>query len=326
MTRLRSRIGALPAIRSGLRSANGVRLALAGTVVALAATPAAALFDDVPLSPRARAMGGATVATSDDAWGFYYNPAMLTLLAVPQINFGTVQPNGLEFNRLTGVAIATPLQGRRGSLAVGWRHYAVESGDVDLSTENTLSVGHGLRLFGDASTSLSFGWTLNFYHAEFAPTVGSTGDGSSGLDPGSAWTVGFDLGAVAHIYERTRVGFFTRSVNHPTIGDDNEELLRQVSLGLAYDPYPGVTTALDLRNGLGEEEVRFCGGVEMEIVPQLLLRLGMETQPNKVTAGFGVRLPFAMIDYGFSTGGGVLDASHHFGVGLRWDRTVEDQP
>jgi hypothetical protein len=295
-------------------------------MLALGAAPAQALFDDVPLSPRARALGNATVATTDDAWAFYYNPAMLTSVPAAQAGFGIVEPNGLDFNRLTGLALTTPLRGRIGGLAVGWRHYSVENGDTELATENTLSVAHGLRLFGDASTSVAFGWTLNFYQAEFARTLGAAGDGSNGVDPGSAWTLGFDLGAVANIYERTRVGFFTRNVNNPTLGDDNEELRRQVALGLAYDPYPGVTTGLDVRNGLGDEEFRFCGGIEMEIAPPLLLRLGMETQPNKVTGGAGIRLPFVTLDYGFSTGGGVLDTSHHFGIALRWDRTLEGHP
>lgn len=313
-------------LRRRIRATTRTLAAMAAAIAVLGASPAAALFDDVPLSPRARALGNATVATTNDPWAFYYNPAMLTLLPVAQASFGTVEPNALGFNRLTGVALATPLRGRHGGLALGWRHYAVENGNVDLATENTLSLAHGLRLFGDASTALAVGWALNFYQAEFAPTLGTAGDGSDGIDPGKAWAVGVDLGAVANVYERTRVGFFTRNLNHPTIGDDNEELRRQVSMGLAYDPYPGVTTALDLRNSLGDEEFRFCGGLEMQIVPALLLRAGMETQPNKVTGGFGVRLPYVMLDYGFSTGGGVLDTSHHFGLGLRWDSTWEGRP
>jgi hypothetical protein len=294
--------------------------------LAVSAAPAHALFDDVPLSPRARGLGNATVATTNDAWAFYYNPAMLPSLSFAQAGLATLRANGLGFNRLTGVVLATPLYGSRGGLAVGWRRFAVENGGVDLATENTLSVAHGLRLFGDASTAVSFGWTLNFYRAEFGRSIGSAGDGSDGVDPGDAWTVGFDLGAVANVYERTRVGFFTRNVNNPTLGDDNEELRRQVALGLAYDPYPGVTTALDVRNGLGEEDFRISGGVEMEIAPPLLLRLGLETQPNKVNGGCGIRLPYVTLDYGFSTGGGVLDTSHHFGLGLRWDRTLEGRP
>jgi len=89
-------------------------------------------------------------------------------------------------------------------------------------------------------------------------------------------------------------------------------------VGLAYEPYPGVISAFDMRSTLGDE-FRFCGGFEFNVVPALDLRVGVETQPNKVTGGFGVHLPVLTLDYGFSTGGGVLDASHHFGVALRWE-------
>ncbi len=285
----------------------------------LAATPAHALFEDLALSPRARAMGEATVATTNDAWAFYYNPAMLPLVPVAQAELTTVTPNGLSFNRLSSAGLAAPLPGRGGALAVGWRRYAVEFEEVDLTSENTLSVAHGFRLFADASTAAYLGWTLNFYNATFSRTIGLSGDGTDGVEPGSAWAVGLDVGAVVKVYDRTRLGFFTRNLNSPTIGDDSEELSRQVGVGLAYEPYPGVISAFDMRTTLGDR-FRFCGGLEFNVVAPLDLRVGVETEPNKLSGGFGIHLPVLTLDYGFSTGGGVLDASHHFGVALRWDK------
>jgi hypothetical protein len=85
-----------------------------------------------------------------------------------------------------------------------------------------------------------------------------------------------------------------------------------------------VRTALDIRSTLGQD-FRFCGGLEFEVLEGLDLRAGMETEPNRVTGGFGVRVPLLTLDYGFSTGGGVLDGSHHFGVSLRWDRAPGTQ-
>lgn len=305
------------------RQTHWIQLALVAVAIGLAATPACALFEDLALSPRARAMGEATVATTNDAWAFYYNPAMLPLVPLAQAELTTVAPNGLDFNRLTSAGVSAPLPGRGGALAVGWRRYAVEYDDVDLASENTLSVAHGFRIFSDASTGAYLGWTLNFFNAEFARTIGQAGDGTDGFEPGSAWTVGLDVGALVKIYERTRLGFFTRNLNNPTIGDDSEELPRQVAVGLAYEPYPGVISAFDMRTALGEQ-FRICGGLEFNIVPALDLRVGVETEPNKVTGGFGVHLPILTLDYGFSTGGGVLDASHHFGLALRWEQPAAE--
>jgi hypothetical protein len=308
-------------IRTRHRSAAALTVVATVALVATTVIPAAALFEDLALSPRARALGEATTVTLDDPWAFHYNPAMLVRLAEPQLGMATVRPNGLGFNRLTGAALAAPLRGRTGTLAVGWRRYGVEYGGVDLATENTLSVAHAFRLFGDASTSASLGWTLHMYHAEFAPSIGpsASAPGTGSIDPGGAWTFGIDVGALVTVYDRTRVGFFTRNLNSPTIGEDEEELRQLVAVGIAYEPYPGVTTAVDLRNSLGED-ARFSGGMEFEVVPGLDLRAGLETGPNKITGGAGLHLPYLSLDYGFSTGGGVLDASHHFGVGLSWDR------
>ncbi len=315
-------------VRTAIRATETRRLwvqrwaprAVVFAVTLLVSGSALALFDDLPVSPRARALGEATITTMDDAWAYYYNPAMLTLVGFPQVGATTARPNGLDFNRLTSVAAAAPLRGGRGTMAFGWRRYAVEFRDVDLVSENTLSVGHGFRLLQDASTTVALGWTLNLYHADMASTVGPAGDGTNGIDPGNAWAVGLDIGALVGVYERTRVGFFTHNLNSPEIGDDGEELPRQFAVGVSYEPYPGVVSAFDVRTGI-DEDFRYMGGVEFEVVPQLELRAGVETDPNKVTGGFGVHLPFLTLDYGFSTGGGVLDASHHVGLALRWDRT-----
>jgi hypothetical protein len=300
-------------------------LLAAAACVALQARPALGLFEDLPASPRARALGQAMTAVTDDAWAFYYNPGMLPRLSWPMASMATVRPNGLDFNRLTTVAVAAQLPGRAGGVAFGWRRYGTEYRDVQLNTENTLSVSHGFMLFSDASTTASLGWTLNVYNAEFGRSVGAAGDGSDGIDPGSAWAVGLDVGGVVTVYDRTRVGFHTRNLNNPTIGDDAEELVRGVEVGIAYEPYPGVTSALDLAGALGQD-FRFRGGMEFEVIEALDLRFGLETEPNRLTAGFGVHVPVLELDYGFSTGGGVLDASHHFGVSVRWDRGDRTAP
>jgi hypothetical protein len=290
----------------------------------IAPRPARALFDDIPPSPRARALGQAMIANGGDAWSLHYNPALLPALAHAQASVATVDPSGLGFHRMTTLAIATPLPGKRGALAIGWRRYGVENGDVSLATENTISVAHGFTLFRDASTSASVGWGLDLYNAEFASSIGAAGDGTNGVNPGNAWSAGVNLGAVVNVYERTRVGFFTRNLNSATIGDDKEELQRSVGVGLAYEPYIGVRTAFDIRSILGQD-FRICGGLEFEVLEGLDLRAGIETEPNRVTGGFGVHVPLVTLDYGFSTGGGVLDGSHHFGVSLRWDRAPRAQ-
>ena len=71
--------------------------------------PAWALFEDLPPNPRALALGEAMTSFVDDAWAYYYNPAMLPWLEELQAGVSTVQPNGLDFNRQTALAVASRL-------------------------------------------------------------------------------------------------------------------------------------------------------------------------------------------------------------------------
>jgi hypothetical protein len=288
-------------------------------LLAAALTPAVAqaAFDDLSVSPRSRAMGGAVVAVDGDAWSFYNNPALIPFLDASHVAAATTQPNGADFNRLSTVGGSLRLSDTWGGMAVGLRHYGVDYRDTDLLGEYTLSLSHGFRVFKDASSGAAFGWTLNLYNLDFAPSVGLSGTGADGVDPGNAWTVGLDLGGVVEIYERTKVGFSVKNLNNPTIGEDQEELTQVMAVGAAYQPYEDVVTAFDIRGRVGGE-FRFHGGAEFTLLEVLALRAGLETDPNKVTGGFGVLLRDFSFDYGFSTGGGVLESTHHFGLSYRF--------
>ena len=148
---------------------------------------------------------------------------------------------------------------------------------------------------------------MNLYSLDYGTSV-------TGIDPGSATAVGVDVSAQVVLHERTRVGFYALNINNPSIGDvDEEELIRRVGAGVSYQPYRGVTTLLDISNELGED-VQFRGGTEFQVTDFLWLRAGLRTQPNIFTAGVGLQRFGVSVDYGFSTGGGTLDATHQFGI------------
>jgi hypothetical protein len=135
----------------------------------------------------------------------------------------------------------------------------------------------------------------------------------TGLDPGGATGVGFNVGAIATVRERTRVGFQALNVNGPRLGGrDHQDLARCVSAGIAYVPYPGVQTVLDVCHELGEA-VQYRGGAEFEVAEFLWLRTGVRTEPQAFTAGLGLHWNAIRFDYGYSTGG-VLGETHQFGL------------
>jgi hypothetical protein len=289
------------------------------------ARPAGAFFDDLAPSPQARALGEAMTARAGDPWAFYYNPAALPWIVGPSVEFASVHPNGFGFERLTAAVFAAPLPRHLGCVSVGWRNFGVDYKGVSLETENTLSLAHGIRVLRRSQASVSVGWTLDLYDAEFAKSAGASGDGSDGVDPGSAWSAGLGVGGLVTLCDRARLGVFSRNLNQPTIGVDHEPIFRQVSAGVACAVLPHLDAAFDVR-GRGGEDLRVCGGLQFDVVEMLQFRTGFETSPERFTAGFGVRLPVLFLDYGFSSGSDLLDGSHHFGLGLRFGPAAPATP
>jgi len=281
------------------------------TALALAALPAQAAFENVMVSPRARAMGDASVAVPDAPFASYLNPAGLAAIpAAGAVGLSYVQPYGLDFNRLYYLGAAWRLPGRAGALGFGFRQFKVEYEDVALQKESTFTLSHGLYLYQDLHSSVAVGYGLNLYRLEFGETV-------SGFDPGHADALGLDLALVAVLHDRTRFGVLVHNLNSPKIGEDEEQVPERLQAGVAYEPYAGVVTTFEVETMQGEP-VQWHGGLELEMVPGFQLRAGIISEPSKLTAGFGYTFHGWALNYGFSTGGGVLDSTHQFGLTAAW--------
>jgi hypothetical protein len=287
-------------------------------VLTLGAGPVLAAFENVAVSPRARAMGESAVATPEAAFAVAHNPAALGDATGTALAATYVRPFGLDFARLAYVSAAIPLPGAPGHLGVALSRFTVEHEDVDLMGETVVSLGYGMTLFRDLHSTVILGAAANLYWLDFAETVG---DGSSAFtdafDPGSASTLGIDIGLLATLHERTRLGVMIHNFNSPEIGDDQEPLPRRLHGGVAYAPYTGVETSFEVSAEV-DQEVQYHGGLEFELAPGFDLRGGIVSNPSKLTAGFGYEIRGVALNYGFSTGGGVLDTTHQFGLTLAW--------
>jgi hypothetical protein len=285
--------------------------AIVAAVAGLGPVVARAAFEDIEISPRVRAMGGSWAALSGDPFAAFHNPAGLAWARGLSGAASYVRPFGYDFSSQSALAGTARLPEPLGAASLGVRRFGVDYRDQSLTRELTLSLAHGLRLRSDLQSEVAVGWAMQVYHLDYGPSV-------SGIDPGSASAVGIGLGAEAVLRERTRVGFHVLNLNNPRIGTrDHEELRRRLSLGVSYAPYPGVQTVLDLSNELGEA-VQYRGGTEFEMAEFLWLRAGVSTEPSTFTAGLGLRWAGVTFDYGFSTGGGVLDETHQFGLAFTW--------
>jgi len=283
----------------------------AALVLGLLAGPVqAAIFDNVDISPRARGMGDAAVAVADDAFAPYFNPAGLARIQGVMLGNSYVKPYGVDFHEQMYLGGVIPGTAKLGNFGFGVRYYAVEYEDVFLDKEITYTLAHGIMLFEDLHSSVSLGTALNLYSLEFGPTV-------TDFDPGSDTVAGLDVGLLATLHRRTRIGVMVKNMNNPQIGLDNEELTSRLHGGIAYLPYDGVTTTFEFENTV-DGETQYHGGVEFTLLGDLMLRTGVMTNPGKYTGGFGYHYQGFVVNYGFSSGGGVLSPSHQFGMTFAW--------
>jgi hypothetical protein len=288
----------------------GVRtIIVAGVVLftlASGAAQAAGVFDNLVLSPRVRALGGAFVALSDDEMAVFTNPAGLADQDGLKVYASYVDLYGYDFLDLGSISAVVPT--KYGTFGVGGRILKAEYQGVDLERELSLSIGHGITLMKDIHSSLAVGYSANFYGLSF------DAESVAGEDLGSASTLGFDVGVLGTLRGRTSFGFFMKNINNPKLGDpDAEDLPQWFTAGVAYSPYGGVKTLLEFQKQ-DDEDVRACFGVEAEITDYLTLRGGLQSDPNRVSAGFGTHWQRLRIDYSY-TSHDVLPGTHHFGVG-----------
>lgn len=281
--------------------------ALAAVLLTLA--PARAVFDDYDPSPRMRAMGGGACALADDGSALFYNPAGLAQLQDYRLFSSYHRPYGLDFMEHLAASVTVPLP-RYGVASLGFEGFGVTYEGQDLSSENTFSFSHGLTLMQDIHSSLSMGYTLHLYSLELGESV-------SGEALGSAQALGVDFGILAVLRGRTRMAAVIKNLNRPRMGEGyREDLPRHLSLGIAYQPYPGVVTVLDLDKKFGQE-TRMNGGLEAEIVSFMALRFGVQTKPDRLMGGVGFNYQGVHLDYAL-VNHSVLPLTHQLAVSYRF--------
>ena len=277
-------------------------------LVLLAGVSVAYVFDSIDVSSKARGMGGAWVASADDATAMFYNPGALAIAASPNAYASYLKPNSQSFESLTFLAFSIPVRPGH-SIGLSYRDFGVEYKDKDLLGESTLSAGYALCLMKDIHSELYLGANLNLYSLEF----GSTGT----MDLGKESTLGVDLGFLGILRQRTRLGFLMKNVNEPSMGKGTREPLPQwITAGVAYEPYYGVITELDIRSLRGEKaEVHM--GMQFAVTEFLGLRFGFQTHPNSLTGGVTAGIVPVEIDYSYSSHS-VLPGTHHVAIGAKF--------
>jgi hypothetical protein len=271
-------------------------------IVALLSFNLAALFDDYEPSPRARALGGAFYSTSNDANAVFYNPAGLGFTA-NNLLVSYTQVFDCDFFEVSTVAFSMQLPKNFGTIGFGLLSMDSDYLGVNLYSEKTYSVAHSINLLKDIHSQLNFGYTINLNH------LAINGNGNQAV-------FGLNVGALATLHKRTKIGFTFYNINNPKMGQDNsQDLPQKLAMGISYDPYLDVTTSLELKKSLnGDTEIH--AGAEVKVIDMLTLRLGTRTNPNSFSAGARFDLYNVVVDYAANTH--TMGLTHHFGIGYKF--------
>lgn len=262
-----------------------------------------AVFDDYIPSARARAMGGAYTAVVDDVSSVFFNPAGLAQVQ-NGVQVGFAELNGQKFAHFRTAAAGFKLPAKFGTIALGARMFGVSYEDMDLMSEQTFSLSHGFVLQHDIHSTISLGYTANYYRLSFEDE-----------DPDDA--VGFDLGATALLHGRTRLGFSVTNLGQAVMGDTNQNTLpSKLALGISYQPYDQVTTSIELKKDFAQE-TEFMGGVEARLFEPLAIRFGVHQNPATWNAGMGLNVKGIEIDLSY-TAHSVLPGTLYGNLGYKF--------
>ncbi len=266
----------------------------------------AGVFDNRYPSAQAAAMSNATVALIGDVWAPYYNPAGLANVNGIQVASAVQRLFNQPFLQNAFFGAAMPLTGKYGTIAVNFEFFGVKYSGATLSRENTFTISHGFYLMNDIHSSLSFGYNLRYYYWDLGQSV-------ENRSLGSASAFGLDLGLQGTLYHRIFGGVYAYNINAPTMGKyTKHDLPQRIVVGAGYRPISSVTTTISLDKTIGFD-TQVLGGFEFRPIPWLALRVGAGTQPNRISAGFGIRFKGFVLDYSFRNHP-VLPETHKIGL------------
>ncbi len=298
----RNRRSALTALTLALTLATGVR----GAAAATQDGGAAGAWLTGYAGARTLGLGGAFVATADDALGMLWNPAGLALMDRNQLMFENSRMfEDTAYNTL-GFAVPGSWLPSFGASMVSLR-----SGDF----QRTNDVNDPLGTFHEGETAYLFGVAKGIQRrfavgANFKYVQQTVEDFSAG-------GFGLDLGAIAQLTPTLRVGASVINLGGPSVQlrDVAESYPSAFRGGAQLTLFQGrgmLGAEIDQQAGSG---ARLHGGAEYWVQPVLALRAGFDA--DRGTGGLSYRIgPQYQIDYGVADH--PLGLTHRIGLSYRF--------
>ncbi len=236
-----------------------------------------ALSQDYPLGARAQAMGGSGVAFAAEPEAQLLNPALLAELDKWGATVFYSHPFGMREIVLSSLC----LRGQLGKIAGGAAlvrlgHENFEDRCYQLSLAHAFSFRKKTSPQTQPPARISFGLLAAWREIQIS-NYGQT----------RAFLAG--LGCVARLGGHFVWGAKLGNLLHAKMGAAREPLPREMSVGFGYFPRAGAVFQFDVyKESAFPLEVR--GGIEYRVVSPLSLRLGISSNPDRLTCGMALWL------------------------------------
>jgi hypothetical protein len=274
-------------------------------LISLFILPAESAFDEFT-SARARGMGGAFSALSDEVDGVFTNPAGLPRIDARKITatMAALYPGLSDETSITQHLIGYAHSSSKiGAIGIAWKRLSVSR----LYWEDIAAIGLAKQYkfgFEDKTRALSLGMTIKLLHWAVTPTVNADGKIIEEIE--GRMNIGVDAGLIFRPLENAPIAIVVQNINNPNIAskDSNigEELPVSVRLGVAVSSKK-TSWAMDLE--FKQTQVDVQSGFEWRTYRDILaLRLGFRLENlawgTNISIGTGFKPKKSLqIDYAF---------------------------
>ncbi|MDP2806717.1 MAG: hypothetical protein Q8O74_01110 [bacterium] len=258
-----------------------------------------AVFDDWQTGVRASGMAGAFTGMAEGLDAIRWNPAGLTGLAGWQVQANVESLSGIS-GSLNETASLGKNMGRWGGMAA-----SIQQTGSEMEDGQSFVFSHGFGM----TDQFSFGYNLNLYRLDRDLS-------------GPAFTGGVDMGLLARVHRRWRIGCFGHNLNHPSLGvETRSELPSGISIGLAYQPLPVLAGSAEASKEPGQT-VCYKAGAEFAVKQNVFnLRGGLSNQGRETRYSLGTDITAFGLTAGYAYEGGLqlLPGNHQAGLAYKWN-------
>tara|TARA_Y100001970_G_scaffold24104_2_gene28514 strand:+ start:1354 stop:2235 length:882 start_codon:yes stop_codon:yes gene_type:complete len=263
-------------------------------------------------------LAGANVSNVGGYWSLYSNPATLVDVTDSKLSVGSSSILGQSFLKQSSIGIIVNKFNKR--LGLKYTSFSVNYSSKELLTENLIGLVSAVNLLKDKNSSLSLGLSANYYMVKYGPSAGPSGDGSDGLSNGDIiGSFGVDIGFLASLREKNRLGIFITNINSPSIGrgSSNQTLPRKIQLGLTTIPNDFMSISFVVEQLLGSNNPQYRTSLKYRINNIIYLNTGIQINPNRFGCGIVINKNKFNFSYAYLTHH-VLPGTHQFNFGVNF--------